>query len=344
MNNFTQFLNHYSKYVLKKEHKHLVLHVTNHCNFRCAHCFVDFETIKKDQKKDYFIKIANKFKNLLWLDIGGGEPFLRKDLYEIVNLFNKQIVSIPTNGFLTDQILEQVKRIDTSKCELTINFSVDGLKETHNKIRKNEQSWNKIWETFEKLKSQSKAKLRVITVINNQNFHEIIPLMKEIKKKEIDFHSVMLLRGETLDDEVELPPLNDLKEISKDIFDILEGYDYGLGQNSSSMILRNYHRYLWKVSLDILEKKEQVIPCTAGKSHLVIWGNGDLSSCEMLPSVGNINSNDIDEILLSKKFRDQKRSILNKECHCTHNCALLTSIMFNPLEWKNLIHQKKPKY
>ena len=80
------------------------------------------------------------------------------------------------------------------------------------------------------------------------------------------------------------------------------------------------------------------------KSHLVIWGNGDLSSCEMLPSVGNINSNDIDEILLSKKFRDQKRSILNKECHCTHNCALLTSIMFNPLEWKNLIHQKKPKY
>ena len=256
MNNFTQFLNHYSKYVLKKEHKHLVLHVTNHCNFRCAHCFVDFETIKKDQKKDYFIKIANKFKNLLWLDIGGGEPFLRKDLYEIVNLFNKQIVSIPTNGFLTDQILEQVKRIDTSKCELTINFSVDGLKETHNKIRKNEQSWDKIWETFEKLKSQSKAKLRVITVINNQNFHEIIPLMKEIKK-EIDFHSVMLLRGETLDDEVELPPLNDLKEISKDIFDILEGYDYGLGQNSSSMILRNYHRYLWKVSLDILEKKSK---------------------------------------------------------------------------------------
>ena len=57
MNNFTQFLNHYSKYVLKKEHKHLVLHVTNHCNFRCAHCFVDFETIKKDQKKITSLKL-----------------------------------------------------------------------------------------------------------------------------------------------------------------------------------------------------------------------------------------------------------------------------------------------
>ena len=25
--------------------------------------------------------------NLFWLDIAGGEPFLRKDLYKIVNMF-----------------------------------------------------------------------------------------------------------------------------------------------------------------------------------------------------------------------------------------------------------------
>ena len=99
----------------------------------------------------------------MWLDIGGGEPFLRKDLYKIVNLFKKQVVAIPTNGFLTENIIDQVNRIDTSNCELTINFSIDGLKETHNKIRKNEESWDKIWITFEKLKKLSKAKLRVIT-------------------------------------------------------------------------------------------------------------------------------------------------------------------------------------
>lgn len=341
MNNYSSFLKNFSEFFFKQELKHLILHITNFCNFRCAHCFVDFETKKKDLKLEHYEKLSKKFKKLFWLDVGGGEPFLRKDLYKIVNLFNKQVVAIPTNGFLTDNIIDQVKKIETSNCELTINFSLDGLKETHNKIRKNEQSWDKVWSTFEEVKKLNKAKLRVITVINNKNFDEIIPLMKEVQKNGIDFHSVMLLRGETLDDDVNLPEIKKLNELAKEMFEILGKYNYGVGGNSAR-ILRNYHRYLWKTSIKIIEEKEQVIPCLAGKSNMVIWGNGEVSSCEMLPGVGNINENDIDDILKSENFTNQIKSIENKECHCTHNCALLTSIMYNPKKWGNLIYQKKP--
>jgi MoaA/NifB/PqqE/SkfB family radical SAM enzyme len=292
-------------------------------------------------KIEDYEKISKELNNLMWLDIGGGEPFLRKDLYKIVNLFKKQVVAIPTNGFLTDNIIEQVSKIDTSNCELTVNFSIDGLKDTHNQIRKNQESWDKIWFTFEKLKKLNKAKLRVITVINNKNFDEIIPLMKEVKSRDVDFHSVMLLRGETLDDDVELPDFDKLQILAKDMFEILSQYEYGLN-GFSSHILRNYHKYMWKVSMDTILKKTQVIPCLAGKSNLVIWGNGDISSCEMLPSVGNIKNNTPNEILKSENFKKQLKSIENKECHCTHNCALLTSIFFNPKKWGNLIYQKKP--
>ena len=45
------------------------------------------------------MKKFKKINELFWLDIGGGEPF-KEDLYKIVNLFKKQIVSIPTNGWL----------------------------------------------------------------------------------------------------------------------------------------------------------------------------------------------------------------------------------------------------
>ena len=44
MDNYSSFLKHFSDYTFKKKLKHLILHVTNHCNFRCSHCFVDFET------------------------------------------------------------------------------------------------------------------------------------------------------------------------------------------------------------------------------------------------------------------------------------------------------------
>ena len=210
MKNFSNFLNHYSSYFFRKKFKHIILHVTNHCNFRCSHCFVDFTNPQKDLKLNDYESISKKINNLFWLDIAGGEPFLRKDLYKIINLFQKQIVTIPTNGWLLDNILGQIELIDKRETELVINLSLDGLEKTHNIVRKNDQSWEKVWKTFEGLKKVKNLKIRFITVIHNQNYHEIIPLMKLIQERGADFHSVILLRGQTLDSHVKLPSFEQL--------------------------------------------------------------------------------------------------------------------------------------
>ena len=61
---------------------------------------------------------------------------------------------------------------------------MDGLENTHNKIRKNEKSWEKVWTCFEVLKKIKKIKTRIITVIHKENYNEIIPLMEIVKKIE----------------------------------------------------------------------------------------------------------------------------------------------------------------
>ena len=82
---------------------------------------------------------------LFWLDIAGGEPFLRRDLADIVGLFDAKVVHIPTNGMLGERILETCKQIKkVSSAELVVGISVDGLKHTHNKIRKNKKSWDAV--------------------------------------------------------------------------------------------------------------------------------------------------------------------------------------------------------
>ena len=40
-------------------------------------------------------------------------------------------------------------------CEIVINLSLDGLEKNHNIIRKNNQSWEKVWDTFESLKKSN---------------------------------------------------------------------------------------------------------------------------------------------------------------------------------------------
>ena len=62
--------------------------------------------------------------------------------------------------------------------------------------------------------------------------------------------------------------------------------------------------------METLKKNDQVVPCLAGKSHLVVWGNGDVSSyVEMLPSVGNITKDGIDKITSGDSFKSQVESI-----------------------------------
>ena len=83
-----------------------------------------------------------------------------------------------------------------------------------------------------------------------------------------------------------------------------------------------------------------MIPCLAGQSHMVVLGNGDVSACEMLEPVGNIKEQSWSTIDASQALASQRQSIRNKECHCTHNCAMLDSILFRPASIPHLIHEK----
>jgi len=327
-------------YLLSKKMQHMIVHVTNACNFRCDHCFVDFETSKRDLKLDQFQKLGAESPPLMWLDIGGGEPFLRKDLADIVLSFDSKIVHIPTNGSLIPQMLKQIEKIQQySDREIIIGLSLDGLQESHDTIRKQPGNWDQIWDAFEVLRNIDGVSVKVCTVIHRGNCDEIIPLMEEVYSRGVDFHSVILLRGDPLNAAVQLPSVEDLHKLGLQIFEVLNRYDYGKS-TLSAHILKNFHRYLWNTSLKTIEQKRQVIRCLAGQSQLVVWGDGEVASCELLPSVGNIKQNSIDDIIASDAYRQQVKDIKQDKCHCTHNCAMLDSIFYNPFNLPNLLYQR----
>ncbi len=332
------FAKHFANFLLKQQLQHVIIHVTNHCNFRCEHCFIDFSP-KRDLSLEKYQNLGKSVGPLFWLDIAGGEPFMRKDLTGIIESFDAKVVQIPTNGSLQKQIIERVKEFKARvKSEVTISISLDGLKESHEKIRKEPGSWDQAWKTFDALREIGGVFVKVNSVLNNKNHEEMLDLMHFVREKKPDFHSVILIRGEPLNPDYGLPPMSRLLELGPKIFEILETYDYGKG-GMSAFVLRNYHRYLWNLSLRTIAEKTQVIPCLAGRAHMVVMGNGDVSSCEMLPAVGNVNRKSWQEILVSDEMKNQKVFIKEKKCHCTHNCAMLDSILFRPASTPHLLYQ-----
>ena len=244
-------------WLLRRRMKHMIVHVTNKCNLRCKHCFVEFESSKKDMELSLYKKIAADSPPLMWLDIGGGEPFLREDLAEIILSFKSRIVHIPTNASLIPQIYKQLNLIrKKSNREIIIGLSLDGFKETHNAIRGSSDSWDNVWAAYEVLsdlkKNISGLSVKICTSINNYNYNEIIPLMEEVRGRNVDFHSVFLLRGKSSSPDIGLPDISKIKSLGPEIFKILDGYNYGKTKFAAG-ILRNFNRYLWNVSVKTLE-------------------------------------------------------------------------------------------
>ena len=284
--------------------------------------------------------LGRKVGSLFWLDIGGGEPFLRKDLAKIVAAFDCRIVQIPSNGSLPNQMIEQILRMkEIEDRDVVISLSLDGPREVHDKIRGKAGSYDQVWETARRLRDETGTYVKILSVLQQSNTDTIIPFMEEVYAQRPDFHSVILFRGEGIDKDVCLPPLNQLKELVPKIQTIQERYGYGKNRLAAHF-LRKFHRMVWKTSLEILEQERQVIPCLGGQSHMVIFGNGDVSSCEMLEPVGNILDERWQEITTGKAFRQQVKDIKDGKCHCTHNCALMDSILLNPKNIPNLVRQK----
>lgn len=108
--------------------------ITHECNLRCKHCYErahsDRTSLKTEDVKRIMDLLAEA--GIFCLGITGGEPFLRKDIYEIIDYGTEKgfYIRINTNGTLLDR--EAVRRLKKYKGRLSLYIGLDGgSAETH---------------------------------------------------------------------------------------------------------------------------------------------------------------------------------------------------------------------
>jgi MoaA/NifB/PqqE/SkfB family radical SAM enzyme len=315
---------------------HLILHVTNVCNMRCQHCFVDFEDKPNDLSLDEFRSVAGAINDVVWLDIGGGEPFIRKDLPEILALFRAQELSIPTNGWFPDKTLEAVASISERwHGKLIITISLDGFESTHDEIRQN-NSFKKALQTLQLLRGLKDVRVKINTIVCERNADEIVEFAGYVRDLGADYQSFILLRGNPINPQYRLPSLEKLKTIGEGVRPIQDSYCYGR-KGMFAVVTRNYQTIKWDVQIRTLEEETQVIPCLGGQAHMVVYANGDVAPCELLPPVGNIRRQPIEDILSGAALGKSVSGIRNKDCFCTHDCNMLENVLFSPRHYPRLL-------
>lgn len=156
--------------------------ITRKCNLTCSHCYSIYD--KKQKIVDLPINvIENLLRNLSEMEVEaitllGGEPFIRKDIFEIIELCNKYSIrpEIVTNGTVANyEKLLKCKELGVKR----IAFSIDGLEKEHNTIRGN-RTFEKTIKSIE-ISNELGLSVRIITVVNKTNQHSIVELIKKIQ-------------------------------------------------------------------------------------------------------------------------------------------------------------------
>jgi len=342
-----RFLNN----ILFRRPIHLTLFLTGRCNAYCPFCFYaekgDSDT--KELSVEEISMISSSLGDLLWLAFSGGEIFLRQDIVEITEIFYKRnhpsIILLPTNGIMTDVIYKKTEEIlrNCRRSTIVVKLSLEGNESVHDSLR-GKGNFKRVMETYERLspllKEYKNFELGINTVFcraNQYHMEEIINLVSSLKH--IRTHTVSLIRGRVPDESLKEV---DISLYLKTITMLAENLRKGRGA------LYRFRGARLKAAQDILQRefiyktlkeKRQVIPCLAGRLNLVITEDGDVYPCETFSlKLGNLReyNHDLKSLVHSVEARSIIESISAGECYCTHECYMMTNILFNPKMYPRL--------
>jgi MoaA/NifB/PqqE/SkfB family radical SAM enzyme len=136
----------------------LTFALTSKCNYRCQTCNIWQKPPQNELSPTEIERLFKKAPGFSWIDLTGGEVFLRKDFLEIVEIIlaacpNLLLLHFPTNGYLTETIVSAVQKIAQWKPEkLIITISMDGDEGVNDRIRGIPGGWRRQIETFKRLR------------------------------------------------------------------------------------------------------------------------------------------------------------------------------------------------
>ncbi len=329
---------------------YVVLYVTNDCDLNCDFCFNRMTRLQNDRKLELpqYQKLAQSIKNPFELLISGGEPFLRKELPDILNQFihhsNPSIITIPTNGSQADKIDKTLNSLNKShgSGRIHINLSIDAPGEIHDEIRGSKGLHIKIANSAQVIHEHKKRNpniwLGTITVLGDHNRRHLNSIIEWVHKEiQPDMHDIGLLR----EDVERLPP-----KVVVEQYTLIQQEIQKIYKNNSALEYRLHHA-VQQYFLDSVKNRGPEDGCAAGKNIVVITTDGKVFPCEpfwLSPEqfhsfedtcLGDLSENNwnLRELLQQKKSKEIIRKIQAGQCSCFWECALFANVLFTNKGW-----------
>lgn len=304
---------------------------TYRCQMRCKMCNI-WEN-PTDEKKEIQAKDLEKLPKLRFINITGGEPFLRSDLEEIVSVcFTKAPrVVISTSGYHHDKIIALAKKFP----KIGIRVSIEGLSQRNDELRGKQGGFDKGLMTLLKLREIGIKDIGFGITVSNQNSPDMLWLYKLAKELKLEFATAAFHNSFYFhkDDNI----ITNKDEVSANFHTLIDE------------LLKEKHPKLWFRAffnlglINYINNGKRMLPCEAGSANFFIEPYGEVYPCNGLEdriwkeSMGNIkNFNDF-ESLWNSEQANKVRSLVHS---CPKNCwmvgtaaPVMKKYIKHPLKW-----------
>ena len=335
---------------------HLTLYVTGRCNLRCRHCFHHEEVaagIEGATLAQYEALAASceRLGPLAWVSIGGGEPFLRRDLAQIGAAFAQRglrHLAIPTNGLLHERYAPFVDELlpKYPDLHLAVSVSFDGPPAIHDSIRAATGAHEGAKEGVRRLKALQQRHpnlgVGILVCVTRENQDTLAAHMEElVEELQPDNVTVNLARGTALDTSLLTVDVQRYEEVvaTKQRLVRTKKLPYFEFPLARLAVARDELMYEHVARVARGEHAQQHLPCTASSLSCVVMENGDVRACEILPdSIGNLNSTawDLAALWESAAAKELRARIKSTRCACTWECAQADNVLFHLPSWPRL--------
>jgi MoaA/NifB/PqqE/SkfB family radical SAM enzyme len=255
-------------------------------------------------------KLPNGFD---YLNITGGEPTLRADLAEVVELLRPKArtLEISTNGLHVDRLEPIVKRHP----DIKIRISVEGFEATNDRIRGEKGGFQKKIAAMDRLLAAGGRDLGFATTFQDENIDEVVDLFRLAKKLKIEFATSALHNG------------FQFHKNDNDVYDRV-----AVAKKVENLIVEMLRTWSVKdwfrayLNLGLIAKilgQDRLIPCTAGTDFIFVDPWSDVYACNVRPDLhmGNLTQQDWSDIFHGDTATRQREKV----AACSQNCWMVAS-------------------
>jgi MoaA/NifB/PqqE/SkfB family radical SAM enzyme len=165
-----------------------VIAVTYRCQSRCRMCSIWQIEGHEEAPPEVYARLPATIRDV---NISGGEPFLRKDLNEVVRIVHERLprarIVVSTNGLLGSRLVPRALELVRIDPGIGFGFSIDGIGEMQEYIRGVKGAYDNVLEAVKGLIAEGVANIRLAYTLTSENSGHMLKVYRLARELGVQF-------------------------------------------------------------------------------------------------------------------------------------------------------------